>query len=168
MQVIFTTELKKFGSQGEKTGWTYINVPKKIAEKLKPGEKRSYRVKGFIDDFAISGTAMIPMGEGEFIIAVNAAMRKGIRKQKGAVVEVRLEVDAKPYQMYQPLLSCLEDEPAAKARFNSMPLSHQRYYSKWIEAAKTEATRTRRIAAAVNALEKNISYAEMLRSAAKK
>ncbi len=44
----FKTDIKKFGDQGEKTGWSYIEVPQKEADKLKPGYKKSYRVKGFL------------------------------------------------------------------------------------------------------------------------
>ena len=34
--VRFSTVIKQFSDQGEKTGWTYIEVPHEIAEKLKP------------------------------------------------------------------------------------------------------------------------------------
>ena len=39
----------------------------KIANKLNPGVKKSYRVKGKLDDLAIEKTALIPMGKGDFI-----------------------------------------------------------------------------------------------------
>ncbi|MDB5246011.1 MAG: hypothetical protein JWQ40_405 [Segetibacter sp.] len=32
--VEFTTTIKRFAQQGEKTGWTYIDVPEAIAQKL--------------------------------------------------------------------------------------------------------------------------------------
>ena len=56
----FTTTILKFSKQGEKTGWTYIVVPDKIAKKLNPGVKKSYRVKGKLDDYKIEKTALIP------------------------------------------------------------------------------------------------------------
>lgn len=163
MRIVFTAEVKKFGSQGEKTGWTYITVPQKISEKLKPGTKRSFRVKGSIDSHPIKAVALIPIGEGDFIIAVNAEMRKAIRKQKGAKVEVKLEEDTSAFIMSPGLMACLEDEPVAMAYFNSLLPSHQRYYSKWVESAKTDPTRTRRIAMTINAMVNRIGFAEMLR-----
>jgi hypothetical protein len=163
MGVLFKTELKQFGSQGEKTGWTYILVPRKIATKLKPGIKKSFRVKGIIDDHLISGVAMIPMGEGDFIIAVNASMRKALRKQKGALVVVKIEEDLKEYQILAEFLNCLQDEPSAYSYFNTLLPSHQRYFSKWIESAKTEVTRTKRIAMSVNAMVQKIDFGQMLR-----
>lgn len=42
----YNTIILKFGTKGEKTGWTYIEIPADIAKKLKPGFKQSFRVKG--------------------------------------------------------------------------------------------------------------------------
>jgi len=163
MSVIFKAQLKKFDSMGEKTGWTYITIPQNIADKIKPGIKRSFRVKGTIDTHMIHGVALIPIGEGDFIIAVNKEMRKAIRKQIGAHVAVKIEEDNSPLILSPGLISCLEDEPAALKHFNSLLPSHQRYYSKWIESAKTDPTRTKRIAITINALANKISFSEMLR-----
>ena len=84
----FNTILKQFNEQGEKTGWTYIEIPAKIAQQLKPGNKKSFRVKGRLDNYEIKGVALMPMGEGDFIMAVNATMRKGIGKRKGDKLKV--------------------------------------------------------------------------------
>ena len=37
----FSATLLKFREQGEKTGWTYIEVPVEIAQRLKPNNKKS-------------------------------------------------------------------------------------------------------------------------------
>lgn len=161
--VSFTATILKFGEKGEKTGWTYIEIPGDIAEQLKPGTKTSFRVKGRLDGFVIKGVSLIPMGGGNFIMALNAAMRKGVRKSKGAMVEVQLAVD-KPYEILPELLECLADEPDAMAFFKQLPRSHRNYFSRWIEAAKTDATKAKRIAQAVNALSKQQGYGEMIRS----
>jgi len=42
----FIVTIHRFEKQGEKTGWTYIEIPVDIAEKLKPGSKKSFRVLG--------------------------------------------------------------------------------------------------------------------------
>lgn len=161
--VSFTATILKFGEKGEKTGWTYIEIPGDIAEQLKPGTKTSFRVKGRLDGFVIKGVSLIPMGGGNFIMALNATMRKGVRKSKGAMVEVQLAVD-KPYEILPELLECLADEPDAMAFFKQLPRSHRNYFSRWIEAAKTDATKAKRIAQAVNALSKQQGYGEMIRS----
>ena len=56
----FNTTILQFAQQGEKTGWTYIVVPAAIASKLNPGVKKSYRIKGKLDDFKVEKLALIP------------------------------------------------------------------------------------------------------------
>lgn len=160
----FTAVLTKFAEHGEKTGWTVIVVPAAIAEKIKPGTRKSYRVKGFIDAHPIEQVALVPMGEGEFILAVNTPMRNAIGKRKGATVKVQLEEDKVGYVMNADLMACLEDEPKAIKFFQTLAPGHQRYFSKWIESAKTAETRAKRIAQTVNAALKSMGYPEMIRA----
>lgn len=162
--VKFTATIHKFESKGEKTGWTYIEIPADIAQQLNPGNKKSFRVKGKLDDFRIEGIALIPMGGGKFIMALNADLRKGIRKRHGAMLSVQLSADEKGFVFNKDFMECLADEPAAKEFFESLPGSHQKYFSKWIDTAKTEPTKVKRISMAVNALAKKMGYAEMIRA----
>ena len=159
----FTTLIKQFDKQGEKTGWTYIDIPAKVAQQIKPGNRIGFRVKGKLDDFAFEGIALLPMGNGDFILTLNAEVRKKIRKQKGAMLHVQLQEDPKPFQLNQDFMESLEYEPAAKTFFLSLPKSHQNYFSKWIDSAKTDPTKIKRISIAVNALMKGWGYGEMLR-----
>ncbi len=161
--VEYTTMIKRFDQQGEKTGWTYIDVPEVIAQQLKPGNKKSFRVKGRFDEYVFEGVALIPMGGGDFIIPLNALVRKAIGKTKGASLKVTIEVDPNPLLICPELIECLADEPAALAYFNKLPGSHQKYFSKWIESAKTEVTKTKRIAQTVMACARQMGYGEMIR-----
>ena len=158
----FTATILKFDKQGEKTGWTYIIIPSEMAQQLYPGNKKSFRVKGKLDAYAIDGVALIPMVEGDFIMSLNAVMRKNTGKTKGALLIVEITVDKKQYQLNAALIDCLADEPEALAYLKSLPTSHQNYFSKWIETAKTEPTKTKRIAMVVNALAKKWAYPQML------
>ena len=63
----FISTIQKFEKQGEKTGWTYIEIPEAIATQLLPNNKKSFRVKGKLDDYEINGIALLPMGSGNFI-----------------------------------------------------------------------------------------------------
>jgi len=159
----FTATLLQFQEQGEKTGWTYIQIPLAIAQQLRPGNKKAFRVKGKLDDFKIKGVALMPMGDGSFIMPFNAAMRKGTGKQKGATITATLEVDNALLKLNEDFLICLNDEPAALKYFNSLAGSHRNYFSKWIDDAKTEPTKTKRIAMAVSALSRGLGFPEMLR-----
>jgi hypothetical protein len=149
---------------GEKTGWSYIRVPAALAQQLKPGNKKSFRVKGHLDDHPISGMALLPMGEGDFIMALKATVRKAIRKQKGDSLVVQIEVDKKEIAPPRELMDCLADEPEARRFFNELPKSHQNWYGNWVKAAKTDGTRTRRIAQLVEAMIRRMSFQEMLRA----
>ncbi len=154
----------QFKEQGEKTGWTYILIPAAIAQQLNPGVKKTFRVKGKLDSYAINAIALLPMGGGDFIMPINADMRRGTKKRKGASLQVQLEIDRAEIKPPAELIECLEDEPKALAHFNKLPKSHQNYFTKWITDAKTEQTKTKRIALAVNALSKGMHYGEMLRA----
>lgn len=162
--VQYKTVIKKFAAQGEKTGWTYIDVPAKIAEKLLPDNKKSFRVKGKLDDFVFAEMALLPMGGGDFIMALKTDVRKKIQKSKGALLSVTLQLDTSPLRLNAELMECLADEPAALSFFNGLNLGHRKYFSNWIESAKTDATKTKRIAQAVNALSQKWGYPEMIRA----
>lgn len=162
--ITFSSIIKKFGALGEKTGWMYLEIPAKIAEQIKPATKKSYRVKGKLDDHKIEKTSLLPMGEGNFILPLNNAIRKGIRKTVGAKVKLQLTEDKRELEISPELIACFEDEPTAYDNFKKLPPSHQRYYSKWITDAKTEQTRTKRIAKTIDAMLSNKSFGEMLKS----
>lgn len=166
--VTFDTQIKKFGDNADKTGWTYINVPADIAQQLKPGNKKGFKVKGKLDKFPIAMVALIPMGDGSFIIPLNAAFRKGIAKRVGAMLQVQLKEDKAVYQVNSFLLDCLQDAPDAQVFFNGLTTSHKNYFSKWIDSAKTEATRDKRIAQAIYGLERKMDYGATIRFHQKK
>lgn len=162
--ITFTTVIKRFAQQGEKTGWTYIDVKAVHAEQLMPGNKKSFRVKGSLDAFKFEGIALLPMGGGDFLLALNAALRKGIGKTKGAEVHAKIEVDHNPIVPPEELVDCLKDEPTAYQQFNKITKGHQNYFIKWIESAKTDPTKAKRIAACVSALAKGWDYGQMIRA----
>jgi uncharacterized protein YdeI (YjbR/CyaY-like superfamily) len=80
------------------------------------------------------------------------------------MLKVQLTEDKSDFKFNKDFIDCLNDDPAARKYFESLPGSHQRYFSKWIDDAKTEQTRVKRIAQAVNALSKKWGYGEMLRA----
>jgi len=159
-----TTKILRFKEQGEKTGWTYILVPGSLASQLMPGNKKGFRVKGFLDDYAFGGISLMPMGDGNFILTLNAAVRKGIRKSRGAEVQVKMEIDTKPIMPPKELLECLADEPIAMGRFKILTKSPQNYFTNCINQAKTEPTKAKRIAASINSLAKGLGFGEALKS----
>lgn len=161
----FVTVIKKFDAKGEKSGWTYVEIPAEIANQIFPKRKRSFRVKGKIDALKIYGVSLLPMGNGDFIMPLNAGMRKYLGKRAGGQLKLNITRDTSEYQLMPELVECLEEDSAAKTWFYKLPRSHQNYYSKWIQSAKTLETRTKRLLLTLKACSRQMSYAEMMREA---
>ncbi|PWS33780.1 YdeI/OmpD-associated family protein [Pedobacter paludis] len=165
----FKAEIERFDSMGEKTGWSYVFIPANLANQIKPDCKVSFRVKGKIDLVEVLGMAVMPMGEGDFILALKSELRKKLKKEAGASVELSLEED-KDFKIEMPedLEMCLSDEEHLMSNFLKQPKSHQNYYINWINQAKTETTRTKRLAMTVTAMHKKQDFGTMMRESKSK
>jgi hypothetical protein len=164
----FNTIILQFAEQGEKTGWSYIEVPADLAQQIKQGNKKSFRVRGMLDGFAINGIALMPMGDGSFIMPLKAEIRKAIHKNRGAMLQVKIEEDTDfKIEMPDDLKECFEFEPEALDFFNSLPKSHRDYFIKWINSAKINETRAKRIVNTVNAMLRKWNYGQMMRATSK-
>ena len=161
--VNLSTIIEKFDKMGEKTGWTYVFIPFDVAEKINPKVKKSYRVKGKIDSTPIKQMALIPVGNGDFIIPLKADLRKKIKKQKGEKVKLVLELDASEFKISSDFLECLKDDKSAEKFFKALTPGHQKYYSKWIDEAKTIETKSKRIAQALEGFKMKMGFPEMIR-----
>jgi hypothetical protein len=162
--ISFSAKIQRFAKKGEKTGWSYIEISEAQAAKLNPGCKKSFRVRGKLDEFKIEKTALLPMGDGNFILAFNATMRKGTGKEAGDTVKVQFEVDERPITLSADFIACLKDDARAYTHFKSLPKGHQNYFSKWIDSAKTIQTKTKRITMALIALSAQQGFPEMIRA----
>jgi hypothetical protein len=158
----FNATILKFTKMGEKSGWTYIEISAAQAVKLKDS-KVSFRVKGSLDAYAFEKAAILPMGDGDFILPINAVMRKATGKTTGDKLKIKLELDDRKIPLSADLLKCLKEEPESLKFFKSLAPSHQSYFSKWIEEAKTASTKTKRIVQAMTAFSKRQGYSEMMR-----
>lgn len=165
--------LRRFGAKGEKTGWTYIDIPAAVANLLSGGQKKAFRVKGRLDTVSIQQVGLVPMGEsaepdqtGElapYILAINATMRRGLGKEAGVTIQVELERDESELALSEDLLTCLADAPDALAFFETLPRGHQQYFSNWIDSAKTLPTREKRLSQAIVGLSMKLGYGDTIR-----
>jgi len=162
--VEFDTIMLQFAEQGEKTGWTYIEVPADLALQMKPDNKKSFRVRGILDALPVRGLALMPMGEGNFIMALKADIRKQLHKNAGAMLHCKLEEDT-DYKVDIPadLQECFDFEPETWDFFNGLAKSHREYFIKWINEAKTAETRAKRVVNTVNAMLRKWRFNMMLR-----
>ncbi len=162
--ITFTTTIRKFGKLGEKTGWSYIAINEKQAEELNPGCRKSFRVKGQLDHYKLDKTALLPMGEGDFILPLNAAIRKGTGKKAGDKIQVCLDLDKRAPTFSTDFIQCLKDDGRAYDFFKTLPMGHQNYFNNWIQSAKTLNTKTKRITMALIALGAGQGFGEMIRA----
>lgn len=158
----FSAVLHRYEQNADKTGWTYLVIPPDVADQINPGIKKMYKVKGKLDSFAISKVSIMPMGGGQFMMPINAVMRKALGKRKGSLVTLRLSLDKSVTELNQELLQCLADEPKAEKTFQSFTNSTRNWISKWVGTAKTEQTKAKRIAMIVMSCERSRNADEFI------
>lgn len=163
--VYLKVEIERFEMNGEKTGWSYVFIPQEIADQIKENSRIGFRVRGSIDVVNVNGLSVMPVKDSGFILPLNKPLRKLLRKEEGAVVELRLEFD-KDFKIEMPedLEICLVQEEGSLEHFLSMPKSHQNYFINWLNTAKTEITRTKRLVMIVDAMYKKLDFGAMIRA----
>ena len=92
-------------------------------------------------------TSVTRMG-GEFLLGLNRSVREAAQAQAGDSVEVSIELAHAPREVEVPdaLARALAADAAARAAFEALAYSRRKEYARWIETAKREETRDRRVA----------------------
>jgi hypothetical protein len=134
---------------GGKTA-TGITVPPAVVEKL--GSHKRPPVTVTLGGHTYRSTVAV-MG-GTFKFPVSAEHREAAGVSAGDEVKVTLELDSKPRVVEAPadLAAALAAEPRARAAFEALPNSRKKWFVSNVEGAKTETTRAKRIAKAVETL----------------
>ena len=98
-------------------------------------------------------TSVARMG-GESLLGLNRAVREAAGVEAGDTVEVALELDTAPREVEVPeaLAAALAEDPAAREAFEGLAFTHRKEYARWVEEAKREETRQRRVAKALEML----------------
>jgi hypothetical protein len=91
---------------------------------------------------------------GEFLLGLNRAVREAAGVQAGDAVDVQLVLDTAPREVEVPpaLARALAADPAASEAFAALAFTHRKEYARWIEEAKRDETRERRVAKALEML----------------
>lgn len=92
-------------------------------------------------------TTLLPAGGGRYRMQFNAVLRKAARADVGDVVRVKLSPDRKSREIAVPsdLRVALKRHPKARKAFAEAPAGLRRQILKWMQSAKSERVRTRRI-----------------------
>ncbi|HEY6277754.1 MAG TPA: YdeI/OmpD-associated family protein [Streptosporangiaceae bacterium] len=91
-------------------------------------------------------TSVARMG-GEFVVGLPREVRQGAGVGAGDEVEVILELDLAPRDVEVPeaLAAALAADPQAKASFERLAFTHRKEFARWVDEAKKEETRQRRV-----------------------
>jgi uncharacterized protein YdeI (YjbR/CyaY-like superfamily) len=103
------------------------------------------------------------MGNGNFILSLNAALRKYINKQVGERIVVALSHDKTTIEPPQDFLDCLGDEPKALIFYQSLSNAQKNYFTHWLNGVKGIEAKTKRITIAINALSNKKEFGQMIR-----
>ena len=142
----FSAELALHGKTA-----TGIEVPASVIESL-GGGKRPPVVVGFS---GYSYRTTIGVMSGRYLIPVSAEHRAAAGVQAGDTLTVTLTLDDAPREVEVPadLASALKAHPDARRTFDALPPSHRKAHVVSVTSAKTDETRQRRIAKAIDMLE---------------
>ena len=117
------------------------------------GTRARVPVRGTINGFPFRSSLM-PMG-GCHMMPVNRTLREGAGVKPGDTVEVVMERDEEERTVEAPamLKKALARSKAARANWEKLAFTHKKEMVVWIEGAKQEETRSRRLAKVVQVLE---------------
>lgn len=160
-----TVEIERYAQNADKTGWRYIFLPNDVVAVLKPTSRRSFRVKGMIDGAFFEGLSLLPVKGDGYILPINGEIRKRIHKDTGDKVSIAFEADL-DFKIVFPedLAMCLAQEEEDLTFFLSFNKSHQNHFINWLNSAKTEETRAKRLEMIVKAMALKQDYGTMIRS----
>jgi hypothetical protein len=98
-------------------------------------------------------TSVARMG-GEFLVGLNREVREAAGVQAGDRVEVELALDTAPREVEVPdaLAAALDGDPEARAAFDRLAYTHRKEYARWVDEAKRDETRQRRVVQALQML----------------
>jgi hypothetical protein len=135
----------------------YIDVPEDVAKALAGKLKRSTGVQPtrgpkYIPVIATAKkqsvqTTLLPAGGGRYRMQFNSVLRKAAEADVGDAVTVSVKIDRESRERAIPadLRAALKKHAKAGKAFESAPPSHRRQIIKWMDSAKSEAARRRRI-----------------------
>ncbi len=122
------------------------------------GTRGRVPISGTINGFAFRSSLM-PMG-GCHMIPVNKGLREGAGVKAGDMVELAMQRDdaARTVEPPRALKKILSKNKTARANWEKLPFSHKKEIAVWIEGAKREETRERRLTKAIQVLESGAKW----------
>ena len=137
----------------------YVAVPNEVSRKLGGGPH--VPVTGQVEGVALR-TTMVSRGKGCHRLAIHGDIRKKLRIDVGAVVEVALRKDEDSREPALPpaLVLALRNAPRAQAAVRAMTTSLRRQIVRYLTSVKQQATLERRVAKFVSLLQRGTHHTQ--------
>ena len=124
-------------------GGAFVEVPFDVEKTF--GSKKP-RVKALIEGVLYRGT-LVRMGTESHLLLILKSIREQVGRTFGDEVKVSVELDVEERVAVVPLelKRAFKSDKEAKSAFEKLSYTHKKEYVTWIEEAKREETRARRV-----------------------
>ena len=122
----------------------YVDVPRDISKKF--GSAPHVPVTGTVEGVPVR-TTLVSRGKGSYRVAIHGDIRKKLRVDCGAVVEVALELDEESREPELPpaLVLALRNAPKVQRRFRAITTALRRQIVRYLTGVKSQETLERRV-----------------------
>lgn len=136
--------------------WTYFVAPFSVAEVF--GSRARVEVRGTVNGGPFR-SSLFPSGDGTHYLVVNKQLRNQACVGPGDRVHIIMDVDKEDRVVIVPedILKALDKNKSVKAAFEKLSYTHKKEYVEWVESAKHEATRKRRVEKAIVMISQRMS-----------
>jgi bacteriocin resistance YdeI/OmpD-like protein/uncharacterized protein DUF1905 len=128
----------------------YVDVPEEAVRGLKQDAQKTgtkyIPVLATVNGRSVQ-TTLLPAGGGKYRMQFNATLRKAAGADAGDVVSIEISLDRGSREIPVPadLRDALSKHAKAGKAFENCPPGYRRQILKWMDAAKSEAARSKRI-----------------------
>ena len=123
----------------------FIVVPPEVMAALSEKKRPPVRVT-LNGDYTYRST--VAVYGGRYLLPLRREIREACGLEAGMPLDVTLALDEEPRTLEIPsdLAAAFAGDPEARALFDKLSFTHRKEYVEWINGAKREATRSRRVA----------------------
>jgi hypothetical protein len=145
--LIFSSRIYKIGMV------RFVDVPADVSKQI--GEGAHVPVMGTVEGVPFRST-LVSRGRGAYRLAIHGDIRRKLRLDTGAVVEIaiRRDQESREPQLPPALVLALRNSPKAQQMFRGMTTALRRQIVRYLVAVKSQATLERRIRKFVERLER--------------
>jgi len=122
----------------------YVDVPRDVSRRF--GSAAHVPVKGTVEGVPVR-TTLVSRGNGSYRMAIHGDIRKKLRADAGAVVEIAIELDEESREPELPpaLALALRNAPKAQRRFRAITTALRRQIVRYLTAVKSQEVLERRV-----------------------